>query len=85
MQSCDILLNGYKISAPLRAKCPAFEQLHFSRIAEDLILYSSSEFAFVKLADAYATGSSYTPAIAMTTAAVFFTSIDLSVQRDVRF
>lgn len=35
--------------------------LHFSRIAEDLILYSSSEFAFVKLADAYATGSSLMP------------------------
>ena len=34
---------------------------HLSRMAEDLILYSSSEFAFVELADAYATGSSLMP------------------------
>ena len=30
--------------------------LHMSRFAEDLILYSSSEFGFVSLADAYSTG-----------------------------
>jgi argininosuccinate lyase len=30
--------------------------LHMSRFAEDLILYSSSEFGFVALADAYSTG-----------------------------
>lgn len=35
--------------------------LHISRIAEDLIIYSSSEFGFVKLADAYSTGSSLMP------------------------
>ncbi|KAI8985895.1 argininosuccinate lyase [Pilobolus umbonatus] len=34
---------------------------HISRIAEDLIIYSSGEFAFVKLADAYSTGSSLMP------------------------
>ncbi|KAI9280411.1 argininosuccinate lyase [Sporodiniella umbellata] len=34
---------------------------HISRIAEDLIIYSSSEFGFVKLADAYSTGSSLMP------------------------
>lgn len=34
---------------------------HLSRLAEDLILYSSSEFGYVKLADAYATGSSLMP------------------------
>merc|ERR1719183_2875915 len=32
--------------------------VHMSRFAEDLILYSSTEFGFVKLADAYSTGSS---------------------------
>jgi len=35
--------------------------LHMSRFAEDLILYSSSEFGFVSLADAYSTGSSLMP------------------------
>ncbi|CDS12192.1 Putative Argininosuccinate lyase [Lichtheimia ramosa] len=35
--------------------------VHISRIAEDLIIYSSSEFGFVKLADAYSTGSSLMP------------------------
>ncbi|ORY89181.1 argininosuccinate lyase [Syncephalastrum racemosum] len=34
---------------------------HISRLAEDLIIYSSSEFGFVKLADAYSTGSSLMP------------------------
>lgn len=32
-----------------------------SRISEDLIIYSSAEFSFVKLADAYSTGSSLMP------------------------
>ncbi len=31
------------------------------RWAEDLILYSTGEFAFVRLADAYSTGSSLMP------------------------
>lgn len=35
--------------------------LHISRWAEDLILYSSREFGFVRLADAYSTGSSLMP------------------------
>ncbi|TKA67952.1 putative argininosuccinate lyase [Cryomyces minteri] len=35
--------------------------LHMSRWAEDLIVYSSGEFCFVKLADAYSTGSSLMP------------------------
>ncbi|KAI9826999.1 MAG: hypothetical protein M1826_006478 [Phylliscum demangeonii] len=34
---------------------------HVSRWAEDLILYASAEFAFVRLADAYSTGSSLMP------------------------
>ena len=34
---------------------------HLSRWAEDLIIYSSAEFGFVKLADAYSTGSSLMP------------------------
>ena len=34
---------------------------HVSRLAEDLILYSTAEFGFVKLADAYSTGSSLMP------------------------
>jgi argininosuccinate lyase len=34
---------------------------HISRWAEDLILYSTAEFGFVRLADAYSTGSSLMP------------------------
>ena len=34
---------------------------HLSRLAEDLIIYSSAEFGFVTLDDAYATGSSLMP------------------------
>jgi argininosuccinate lyase len=36
-------------------------QIHLSRLAEDLILYSSHEFGFVEIAEAYATGSSLMP------------------------
>jgi argininosuccinate lyase len=35
--------------------------LHLSRWAEDLIIYSTGEFSFVKLADTYSTGSSLMP------------------------
>lgn len=35
--------------------------LHVSRWAEDLIIYSSGEFGFVRLSDAYSTGSSLMP------------------------
>jgi argininosuccinate lyase len=35
--------------------------LHLSQLAEDLIIYSSREFGFVTLADAYSTGSSLMP------------------------
>ncbi len=39
----------------------ALLQTHMSRIAEDLIIYASSEFSFVTLDDAYSTGSSLMP------------------------
>jgi argininosuccinate lyase len=39
----------------------ALVQVHLSRLAEDLILYSSREFGFVEIADAYAAGSSLMP------------------------
>ncbi|GIK76081.1 MAG: argininosuccinate lyase [Chloroflexota bacterium] len=35
--------------------------VHLSRFAEDLIIYSSREFGYVTLADAYSTGSSLMP------------------------
>jgi argininosuccinate lyase len=35
--------------------------VHLSRLAEELVLWSSAEFGFVELADAYATGSSLMP------------------------
>lgn len=35
--------------------------VHLSRLAEDLILFSSAEFGFVTFADAYSTGSSIMP------------------------
>jgi argininosuccinate lyase len=39
----------------------ALLQIHLSRLAEDLIIYSSREFGFVEIDDAYATGSSLMP------------------------
>ncbi len=41
--------------------CCALIGIHLSRLAEDLIIYSSAEFGFVTLADAYSTGSSLMP------------------------
>jgi argininosuccinate lyase len=35
--------------------------VHLSRLSEELILWSSSEFAFIDIADAYCTGSSIMP------------------------
>lgn len=35
--------------------------IHLSRLAEDVILWASSEFGFIKIADAYTTGSSLMP------------------------
>lgn len=35
--------------------------IHLSRLSEQLILFSSAEFGFVRLADAYSTGSSIMP------------------------
>jgi len=35
--------------------------MHFSRMAEELVLWSSQEFGFVRLDDAYTTGSSIMP------------------------
>ena len=35
--------------------------VHLSRLSEDLILFASSEFRFVKISDAYSTGSSLMP------------------------
>ena len=34
---------------------------HISRMAEDLVIYSTAEFGFVTLSDAYSTGSSIMP------------------------
>jgi len=39
----------------------AIAGMHLSRLAEDLILWSSQEFGFVELPDAFATGSSIMP------------------------
>jgi argininosuccinate lyase len=39
----------------------ALVAVHLSRLAEDLILWASSEFHFISIADAYTTGSSLMP------------------------
>ncbi len=39
----------------------AMALIHLSRLAEEIVLWSSSEFGFVKLPDRYATGSSMMP------------------------
>ena len=43
------------------AGAAALIMLHLSRLAEDIILYSTSEFGFFELSDAIATGSSLMP------------------------
>jgi argininosuccinate lyase len=39
----------------------ALAAVHLSRLAEDVILWATSEFNFIKIADAYTTGSSLMP------------------------
>lgn len=39
----------------------ALSAVHLSRLAEDLILWATSEFNFIRIADAYTTGSSLMP------------------------
>ena len=39
----------------------AITMMHLSRLAEDLIIYSTQEFGFIKLGDAISTGSSLMP------------------------
>jgi argininosuccinate lyase len=39
----------------------ALTQVHLSRIGEEIVLWSSDEFGFMKLSDAFATGSSMLP------------------------
>jgi argininosuccinate lyase len=39
----------------------AIAMVHLSRLAEELVIWSSAEFGFVELADAYSTGSSLMP------------------------
>lgn len=41
--------------------CAAMCMMHLSRFCEELIIWSSSEFGFVEIDDAYATGSSIMP------------------------
>jgi argininosuccinate lyase len=43
------------------ASCLAIFMMHVSRLSEEIILWSSQEFAFVELDDAYSTGSSIMP------------------------
>ena len=45
------------LSLRLRAICA----MHLSRIAEELVLWSSEEFGFIRMADEYTTGSSIMP------------------------
>ncbi len=41
--------------------CCAVTSMHLSRLAEELILWSTTEFGFVEMDDAYSTGSSIMP------------------------
>ncbi|MBI5559828.1 MAG: argininosuccinate lyase, partial [Deltaproteobacteria bacterium] len=41
--------------------CAAILMMHLSRMAEELILWSTQEFGFVELSDAFSTGSSMMP------------------------
>ncbi len=41
--------------------CATMTQLHLSRIGEEVVLWTTEEFGFLRLADGYATGSSMLP------------------------
>jgi argininosuccinate lyase len=41
--------------------CASICMIHFSRLSEEMVLWSSSEFKFIELPDAFATGSSIMP------------------------
>jgi argininosuccinate lyase len=41
--------------------CLAMIGMHFSRLSEDLILWSTTEFGFIEFSDSFATGSSLMP------------------------
>ena len=41
--------------------CATMTQLHLSRIGEEVVLWTTEEFGFLRLADAYSTGSSMLP------------------------
>lgn len=43
------------------ASCLSILMMHLSRLSEELILWSSGEFAFIEMDDAYSTGSSIMP------------------------
>lgn len=43
------------------AACLSIFMMHVSRLSEEIILWSSQEFAFIELDDAYSTGSSIMP------------------------
>jgi argininosuccinate lyase len=43
------------------ASVAALAAIHLSRLSEDLILWSSAEFGFIRIGDAYTTGSSLMP------------------------
>lgn len=49
----DFVLDFHNITSTM--------MMHLSRLSEDLILWSSSEFGFITLSDAYTTGSSIMP------------------------
>lgn len=43
------------------ASCCSISMMHLSRFCEELVLWSSTEFSFVEMDDAYSTGSSIMP------------------------
>ena len=43
------------------ANCASLVMLHLSRLSEDIIIYATTEFGFLELSDAVATGSSLMP------------------------
>ncbi len=41
--------------------CASISMIHLSRLSEELILWSTSEFSFIRISDAFTTGSSIMP------------------------
>lgn len=56
----NLLLTNYNVSAEFLF-WSSLTGIHLSRLAEDLIIFSTKEFNFIEISDSFSTGSSLMP------------------------